>query len=186
MDLSPLKDWLQDPENVSLLVVIASLLLAWAIWYGARSYRRHFVSGREFQRAERELAYRAFTDALNWVMASLEDELASTPSGYGVMNVTAGEDPNAQDDWWQESVRLDSDAYRQALAHLRAASDAVELYGSPRARRLAVGLLAAAQKAGEGHTGRTHHEILKRLLSWLGQGRDRFRRVSREDLGHGD
>jgi hypothetical protein len=54
------------------------------------------------------------------------------------------------------------------------------------ARRPAAGLLAAAQKAGEGHTRSTHHEILKRLLSWLEQGRDQFRKVFHEDLGYGD
>ena len=187
MDLSPLTEWLRDSDNAPLLVVTATLLLAWTTWYPIHAYRRHQMSGREYHRAQRELAYQSFVDALKGVIGAVEDEvLASAPSRHGVMGAAAGEDSQVQDRWWQETVRLGSDKYRQALARLSTASEAVEADGSPRARRLAVGLLTAAQKAGEEHPRRTHYEMLQRLLSWLEQGRDRFEKVFREDVGYGD
>ena len=135
MDLSPLTDWLRDPGNAPVLAVAVSLLLAWVTWYAAHAYRRRLANGREYQRPQREVAYQAYADALNAVISAIEDEvLASTPSTYGVMSVVAGEDPTAQDLWWQETVRLNSDRYRQAVAQLRTASETVKAYGTPRAR----------------------------------------------------
>lgn len=187
MDLSPrLTDWLREVENAPLLAVTAGLLLAWAIWYGTRAFRRHQARGGEYLPAQRGVAYQGFADALSEVISAIQDEvLASAPATYEVMSAAAGADPTAQDRWWQETVRLSSDRYRQAVARLSTASEVVAAYGSPRARQLALVLLSLARKAGEEHTRRTHHETLTRLVGWLEQGRNRFHRVTRSDLGYG-